>query len=384
MSDQPPPPPPLHPGWQPADPAAFDQTIMDMNQALMNQAAMNQAPMDQATIGQVAMSQPAMNQVVMEQAAINQVPMDQVPMDQAVMNQPAMDQPAMDQPAINQAPVDQVAMNQAAMNQVTMGQVTMNQAAFQQAAFHQALNQASMNQPPLNQPAVQAAIPSAPTNPTVPQTRHPVLAVEETINAATFVHEHKEWLDKLLLPSPPMNELLPKIFLHLTHETIRVLPSEYNDKLYEMFCRMGDTERSEWCLQEAINQCVVSRNVPLPDNFQPARFRDIAERLWTVGHELNCAEVHQGREIERLSWELYGMMLVFFRDTSRKRKVTASRQVRNQPPIGNQGMGSNQPLNGNQGMGNNQPLNGNQGMGNNQPLNGNQGLGSNQPPGSAI
>lgn len=349
---------------------------MELGQALMNQTAMDQAAMDQAAINQAPMDQVAVNQVPIDQAAINQAPMDQATMDQVAMNQPAMNQVVMDQAAINQAPVDQVAMNQAAMNQaamnqaamnqaamnqgamnqVTMGQATMNQAAFPQAGVHQASNRVSMIQPPMNQPAVQAAIPRAPTNPTVPQIRHPVLAVEETINAATFVYEHKEWLDKLLLPLPPMNELLPKIFLHITQETIRVLPSEYNDKLYEMFCRMGDTERSEWCLQEAINQCVISRNFPLPDSFQAARFKIIAERLWTIGHELNCAEVHQGREVERLSWELCAMMIVLFRDNSpRKRKVPVTRQASSQPPTGNQGMGSNQPLNGNQGLGSNQP-----------------------------
>ncbi|KAH7016986.1 hypothetical protein EDB80DRAFT_703941 [Ilyonectria destructans] len=276
MSGQP--PPPLQPGWQPANPAAFDQATM--NQAAIDQVAMNQAAMNQATMNQAAMDQVAMNQAAFHQAAVNR--------------------------------------NQAAMSQ-------------------------AMNQAPMNQAAVQGAIYRAPTNQTVLQTPRPILAVEETINAATFVHEHKEWLDKLLLPSPPMAELLPKIFSNITHETIRVLPSEYNDKLYEIFRRMGDHERSDWCLQETINQCVVTRNLRLPDNFVPDRFHVIADRLWTIGHDLNCAEVPQGREIERLSWELYAMMIVFDRENSRNIKSIVARQGRNQLPNVNQGLGTNQP-----------------------------------------
>ncbi|KAF7552397.1 hypothetical protein G7Z17_g4353 [Cylindrodendrum hubeiense] len=135
------------------------------------------------------------------------------------------------------------------------------------------------------------------------------IEVQETVNSATFVHEHKEWLDKLLLPSPPMEELYPKIFANITKDTIRVLPGMYNDKLYKMFRRMGDKERAGWCIQDQTNQCIVPRRIPIPQSFQLDRFQGIATRLWEIGHILNCEEVPQGREIERLSWELRALML---------------------------------------------------------------------------
>ncbi|KAH7150341.1 hypothetical protein B0J13DRAFT_523404 [Dactylonectria estremocensis] len=133
------------------------------------------------------------------------------------------------------------------------------------------------------------------------------LDAKETINQVTFMHEHKEWLDKLLLPAPPMAEILPKIFEHLTQESIRVLPSQYNDKLFDLFLRMGDNERREWCLQDPTHQTMVPRRIVVPRSISQADFTDATQRLWEVGHQLNCREIPEGREIERIAWELMGL-----------------------------------------------------------------------------
>ncbi|KAH7134180.1 hypothetical protein EDB81DRAFT_92902 [Dactylonectria macrodidyma] len=133
------------------------------------------------------------------------------------------------------------------------------------------------------------------------------LDAKETVNSATFVHEHKEWLDKLLLPTPPLAELLPKIFEHITKDTIRVLPARYNDKLFEIFRRMGDSERRDWCIQNSIKQTVVPRKILVPRSINQAQFVRATQRLWEIGHNLNCREIPEGREIERLAWELMGL-----------------------------------------------------------------------------
>ncbi|KPM40841.1 hypothetical protein AK830_g5717 [Neonectria ditissima] len=144
-------------------------------------------------------------------------------------------------------------------------------------------------------------------NPQNPGQRRCII-VHQTITAEAFVAEHQKWLRLLLEPDPPLKTILPPIFRYLTKDTMRFLPGPYNDKLHKLFSSMGDSERSSWCFQAPLALGVITREMYMPTSFDLNKIKQVSARMWQIGNFLNCNGIVHGGELERMSWQLEGLL----------------------------------------------------------------------------
>ncbi|KAK7413846.1 hypothetical protein QQX98_007263 [Neonectria punicea] len=135
---------------------------------------------------------------------------------------------------------------------------------------------------------------SAPTQDPVPaqRTKRRRIIVNETITTEGFVQQHKAWLD--VEPFPRISKLLPRIFRHITKESIRFLPGRYNDRLHRIVLDMGGVERG---VQSEVPLGVVGREIA-----------GIADRRWKIGHFMSCNGAVHGVELQRMSWQLEALL----------------------------------------------------------------------------
>ncbi|KAK7427014.1 hypothetical protein QQZ08_006441 [Neonectria magnoliae] len=151
---------------------------------------------------------------------------------------------------------------------------------------------------------------SAPTQDPAPaqRTKRRRIIVNETITAEDFVQQHKAWLDELLEPFPRMSKLLPRIFRHITKESIRFLPGRYNDRLHRLFLNMGDVERGAWCVQSEVPLGIVGREIAVSARFDLRKIADVADRMWQIGHFMRGNGAVHGVELQRMSWQLEALL----------------------------------------------------------------------------